>query len=87
MATNDCLIPAGNPAAGTAGLAAMVIDCRTAEVTVRVVLPVMPWYVADRLAVPTFTAEANPNGLIVATEVVAELQAAVLLRSKVDASE
>ena len=65
----------------------MVIDCRTAEVTVRVVLPVMPWYAAETLEEPTFTAEANPTELTVATDVVAELHAAVFVRSKVDASE
>ena len=73
--------------AGTAGLPAMVIDCRTAEVTVRVVLPVMPWYAAETLDEPTFTNEANPTELTVATDVVAEFHVAVLLRSKVDASE
>ena len=52
-----------------------------------VVLPVFPWKVAEMVEVPGFTAVARPVALIVATDVVAELQVATLLRSDVEASE
>ena len=50
-----------------------VIDTSVADVTVRLVKPVIVPDVAEMVVVPTVTAEAFPPGAIVATDVDAEL--------------
>ena len=64
---------------GKAGVTAM--DWRTGTVTVRVVCPDIPFKVAEMTDVPTATAVARPEVLIVATVVVAEFQVTCPLMS------
>jgi hypothetical protein len=70
---------------GFAGVTA--IDTNVADVTVRIVEPLMPADVASILLVPAATAVAKPPAAIVATVVVTELQVAVLVKFCVELSE
>jgi hypothetical protein len=70
---------------GFAGVTAT--DTSVAEVTVRVVDPVMPTETALIVLVPVPTPVANPPAAIVATVVVTELQVAVPVKFSVELSE
>jgi hypothetical protein len=63
---------------GLAGVTAM--DCNVAAVTVRTVLPVTPFNVAEIDEVPTAAPVANPALVIVATDEVAEAHVTLLVR-------
>jgi hypothetical protein len=63
---------------GLAGVTAM--DCRVAAVTVRTVLPVTPFNVAEMEEVPTPAPVARPAAVIVATDGVAEVQVTLPVR-------
>src|SRR5256885_835170 len=71
---NDCLIPAGNPAAGTAAFAAMGVVFKIVAVTDSGGFSLMPRYAGATLGVPTFPPAATPIELMVATEGVAAIQ-------------
>ena len=78
MAVNGCVVPIG--IVGMAGVTAM--ETRTAEVTVRVVEPVIDPEVAVTLVFPRATLLTNP-ALTVAMLLSAVLQVAELVRSRV----
>ena len=73
---NCCVVPLAMD--GTAGVTAM--DCSVAAVTVNTVEPVIAPEVALIVELPLLTAVASPPAVIVATDGVAELHVAVLVR-------
>lgn len=83
MAVNCWLTPTGR--LGATGVTAR--EDKVAAVTVRVVLPEMPPWVAVMVAAPTVTAVARPLLLIVATEVLDEVQMTCVVISRLVPSE
>jgi hypothetical protein len=83
MAVSCWLTPRGM--LGATGVTAM--EDKVAAVTVRVVLTEMPPWVAVMVAAPTVTAAARPVLLIVATEVLDEVQRTSVVISRLAPSE